>query len=515
MAQSSNDQQEVTDQLGYQVRKAVEVLVHEFDRVDKNRNRELLEDVSVEEMYEAALTIMMRLVFLFSAEERDLLLLGDELYDLNYAVSILRAQLREQADEHGEEVLARRSHAWCRLLATFRVLYGGVEHEAMPLPAYGGNLFNPDRFPFLEGRKHGSAWVDSPADPLPINNQIVLHLLKALQILQVKVPGGGIEPRRLSFRALDIEQIGHVYEGLLDHTAVQATSPVLGLVGSKDKEPEIELEVLEREYEKGEQSLLAFLKNETGRSVAALEKGLEFANIAPLLQDQNEINRLKFSCDNDEQLFECVKPFAGLLRKDTVNFPVVINADSIYVTQGSERRTTGTHYTPRTLTEGIVQYTLEPLVYEGVSEGKPREEWHLRSAAELLDFKICDIACGSGAFLVQVCRYLSERLVEAWEDAELLNPGMVIVTPEGGLSEAIPEERPIPAEADERLTIAQRIVADRCLYGVDRNSMAVEMAKLSLWLTTLQKNRPFSFLDHAIRCGSGISPDKRCDKAKY
>lgn len=504
LAQSSNDQQEVTDQLGYQVRKAVEVLVHEFDRVDKDRNRELLDDVSVEEMYEAALTVMMRLVFLFSAEERNLLLLGDELYDLNYAVSTLRAQLREQADEYGEEVLARRSDAWCRLLATFRVIYGGVEHESMRLPAYGGNLFNPDRFPFLEGRKRLSVWVDSPADPLPINNQIVLHLLEALQILQVKVPGGGIEPRRLSFRALDIEQIGHVYEGLLDHTAVKATSPVLGLLGSKDKEPEIELEVLEVEYQKGEESFLTFLKDKTGRSVAALKKGLDLANVAPLLQDQTETSRLKIACDNDEQLFERVKLFAGLLRKDTVDFPVVINAGSVYVTQGSERRTTGTHYTPRSLTEEIVKYTLEPLVYEGVAEGKSREEWRLRSAAELLELKICDIACGSGAFLVQVCRYLSERLVEAWEDSELQHPGMVIITPEGGLSEATPDERPIPADADERLTIARRIIADRCLYGVDRNSMAVEMAKLSLWLTTLQKNRPFSFLDHAIRCGDSL-----------
>jgi hypothetical protein len=69
---SVNDQQEVTDQLGYQVRKAVEVLVQALDKIDRDRNRSLLQGISETTLYEAALTVMMRLVFLFSAEERDL-----------------------------------------------------------------------------------------------------------------------------------------------------------------------------------------------------------------------------------------------------------------------------------------------------------------------------------------------------------------------------------------------------------------------------------------------------------
>ena len=72
-----------------------------------------------------------------------------------------------------------------------------------------------------------------------MDNRTVLHLLEALQYLQVNAGRGPAEARRLSFRALDIEQIGHVYEGLLDHTAKRATEPMLGLAGTKDKEPEI------------------------------------------------------------------------------------------------------------------------------------------------------------------------------------------------------------------------------------------------------------------------------------
>lgn len=331
----------------------------------------------------------------------------------------------------------------------------------------------------------------------------MLHLLEALQILRIKVPDGPPEPRRLSFRALDIEQIGHVYEGLLDHTAVRATSPVLGLLGAKNQEPEVALDELEAQRSKGEKAFLDFLKEQTARSVNALKKALD-TNVGPTLQDGTDMQRLLVACDNDRALYERVLPFSRLIRHDTMGYPVVISEGSVYVTSGSDRRTTGTHYTPRSLTEEIVQYTLEPLVYEGVAEGKPREEWRLRSAAELLELKICDVACGSGAFLVQVCRYLAERLVEAWEDAEARNPGMVVVAPDGTVSRAEVGERPVPREPEERSAIARRVVADRCLYGVDRNSMAVEMAKLSLWLITLQKNRPFTFLDHAIRWGDSL-----------
>lgn len=515
---SVNDQQEVTDQLGYQVRKAVEVLVEALDHIDQDKNRTLLQGISETELYEAALTVMMRLVFLFSAEERGLLLLGDPLYDQYYAVSTLREQLQQRADKEGEEVLERLYDAWCRLLATFRAVYGGVQHDILQLPAYGGSLFDPDRFPFLEGRMSGTSWEETPAEPIPVNNRIVLHLLEALQILQVKV-AGTVEPRRLSFRALDIEQIGHVYEGLLDHTAVRATAPVLGLVGTRSQEPEIALETLEDKLAQGEEELIKFLKDETGRSILALRKTLTPAlsqgergqdqdggqnRPSPRGRGDGGEGKLLIACNNDQELFNRVLPFAGLVRLDTLGYPVVIPTGSVYVTQGSDRRETGTHYTPRSLTEEIVQYTLEPLVYEGVAEGKPKEQWKLKSAAELLKLKICDMAMGSGAFLVQTCRYLAERLVEAWENAEKANPGKVVTAPEGTLSKSRPEECVIPKDADERLMVARRIIADRCLYGVDKNRLAVEMAKLSLWLITLQKNRPFTFVDHALKCGDSL-----------
>ena len=329
---------------------------------------------------------------------------------------------------------------------------------------------------------------------MPIDNRTVLHLLRSLQYLEMRG-----EARRLSFRALDIEQIGHVYEGLLDHTARRATEPMLSLTAAKGDEPEVAVSELERLRAKGEADLLKFLadKDVTGRSENALKKALA----GPA--DGEAARKLRAAC-GDEGLFERVRPFAGLVRTDTFDRPVVIREGAVFVTAGTDRRSSGTHYTPRSLTEPIVQYTLEPLVYVGPAEGTPKEEWKLRSAKELLDLKICDMACGSGAFLVQVCRYLAERLVEAWEDAEKRHPGVPGITPEGTASTGAANEQLIPRDTDERLAYARRIVAQRCLYGVDKNPLAVEMAKLSLWLLTLGKDKPFTFLDHAIRCGDSL-----------
>ena len=135
--ESLEHHEEVTDTLGEQVRRAVEVLVQCLDKADEDRNRELLRDVKPTELYEAGLTVMMRLVFVLCAEERGLLLLGDSVYDRCYAVSTLRGQLAEEADRHGPEVLDRRHDAWARLLAVFRAVYGGIEHESLRMLALG------------------------------------------------------------------------------------------------------------------------------------------------------------------------------------------------------------------------------------------------------------------------------------------------------------------------------------------------------------------------------------------
>ncbi|WP_457593107.1 Eco57I restriction-modification methylase domain-containing protein [Hydrogenimonas sp.] len=489
--ESLEKHEEVTDTLGEQVRRAVELLVQSLDRADRDRDRELLKGVAPERLYEAGLTVMMRLVFLLSAEERGLLLLGDPLYDAHYAVSTLRAQLEEERARHGAEVLERRYDAWSRLLALFRAVHDGVAHESLRMPALGGSLFDPDRFPFLEGRAPGTSWRDESARPLPIDNRTVLLLLRSLQILERS--GGAL---KLSYKGLDVEQIGHVYEGLLEYTVRRVEGPTLGLEGTKKAaDPTVSLDELENWMARGVDETAKRLKDLTGRSLPALKKALKE-------EPDDELRAKLFAaCAPDTALAERVVPFAKLLREDAWSELVVYPAGSFAVVPGSDRSATGAHYTPKSLTEAVVATTLEPILYDGPAEGRAREEWSLKSAAEILETKVCDPAMGSGAFLVQSCRYLAERLVEAWSEAER---GGHVVTADGKVKETLSDEDPMPPALEERLVVARRLVAERCLYGVDLNPLAVELAKLSIWLVTLAKGRPFGFLDHNLRVGDSL-----------
>jgi hypothetical protein len=480
-------QDEVTETLGAQVQRAVEVLVQSIDRINNDANGKLLEGVAPTELYEAGLTYMMRLVFMLCAEERGLLMLGDETYEANYAVSTLRMKLREEAGLHGEEVLSYRHNAWSRLLATFRAVYGGIEHETMRMPALGGSLFDPDRFPFLEGRMKGSNWKIEAARPLAIDNRTVLLFLDAIQIFQ---------GRTLSYRALDVEQIGYVYEGLLERTVIRSPDVTLELQATKSaKQPWLLLGELSNAELDGEAAVKKLLKDRTASSASRVKNDLTKE------VSEAESERLLVACQNDPTLRDRIKPYFHFLRSDAWGNALIYLKDAYMVATGDDRRETGTHYTPKSLTEAIVLETLEPVVYIGPSIGTPRQEWLLKTPAELLDLKICDPAMGSGAFLVQVCRYLSERLCEAWlqaEDAES------VITLEGAVVDSESTSDPLPNDAEERLVVARRLIAEHCLYGVDINPLAVELAKLSVWLVTLSKGRPFGFLDHNLKTGNSL-----------
>lgn len=484
-------QDEVTDALGEQVRRAVEVLIQSLDKADQDRDRELLRGVKESELYEAALTVMMRLVFLLSAEERGLLLLGDERYEANYAISTLRTQLRAESDE----ILERRGDAWSRLLAVFRAVYGGIDHENLRLPALGGSLFDPNRFPFLEGRAKGSDWRTDIAKPLPIDNRTVLLLLEAIQHFQ---------GRTLSYRALDVEQIGYVYEGLLERT-VKRTDAITLDVGATKKttKPLVTLPELESRRLDGREKLIGFLVECSGSSASKVNRALA----APV---ENELaERLRTTCAGSTIPYDRVLPFANLLVKDAWGYPLVYPAEAFIVTTGSDRRETGTHYTPKSLTEAIVAETLTPVAYVGPAQGTPRTDWTLKSSAELLDLKICDPAMGSGAFLVQACRWLADRLVEAWAQAEAQEH---IVGVDGRVADADANVEALPRDTEARTIVARRLIAERCLYGVDLNPLAVELAKLSIWLVTLAKGRPFGFLDHNLRYGDSLLGIHRLDQ---
>lgn len=473
---SQEKQVDVTEKLGLQVRRAAESLVNAVSRANRNTDGRLLAGVEPREVYSGVVTVLMRTVFLLNAEERNLISSGD-LWDRAYAVSTLLAQLDDSYYLH-QGVMRRRHGAWLRLLAAARAVHGGVHHSQMNVPAYGGDLFSPSRHPFLEG-----TGVDGQAfDVGVVDDATVRHVLDLLQRL---------DGQRISYRAFSVEQIGQVYESLLDHSAVRVAEGdvVLGLVGSRGNEPEVSLGELEIQNRKG--TLADWLAKEHDPSSGDGKKARWQARVAKK-PDERVAATLGQACNGDVGILDRVVPYAGLLRTDARGVALVFLPGDVYVTETADRRDTGTAYTSPAFAAEIAQYALEHLVYEpGPHNEDDESNWRIKKPVDILRLRVCDPAVGSGAILVAAVRYLAEKLVEArLEHGELTAREVATAAAD-------------PTSTDPHVQ-ARRDVVAQCIYAVDRDPMAVEMAKLSLWLVTMAHGRPFTFLDHAIKCGDSL-----------
>ncbi len=478
--------EEITEALGTQVRSAVELIVSALsDALLDAAEREEVE-AKPREIYDAVVTVMMRAVFLLFAEERGLLP-TESLYTSGYGLAPVLDALEERARDEGEESMDGTSLTWHRLLATSRALHSGVNAEDMRIPAYGGSLFDPERFPFLIATDASGTLL------LTVSDRVMLHVLRSLQIARLSR-----EARRLSFRDIDVEQIGYIYEGLLGYTCEQAEETILGLAGKAGEEPEVPLSVLEGLAQKHAGADLAgaivawLKKHQPGAkppTPKALAKALAAGDALP------DADRALLAVTRDEELRGKLRPWIGIIRKDLRGQPVVIQRGGLVVTETPSRRDAGAHYTPRSLAEEVVKYALEPLVYSpGPHETDDRSQWQPVSSDRILGLRVADIACGSGAFLVAAARFLARKLVAAWTEEETLGQYA---------------NRPGEVERD-----ALRQVVARCLYGVDINEMAVEMCKLSLWLVSLDRDKPFSFVDNKVFVGNSLLGITNLDQLK-
>ncbi|MCM0673880.1 SAM-dependent DNA methyltransferase [Micromonospora phytophila] len=494
---SLGSQEEITEALGVQVRQAVELLVAAMGRTDV-RDRELggrgLQDVDAHEVYRGAVAVMMRIVFLLFAEERKLLPADNELYVKAYSAGRLCAELEQRVIEGSEEDLEHSSAAWHRLLALFNAVYRGVDHPRLTMHGHDGSLFDPEATPWL---------------PLTIDDRTVLHMLRAVQYVEIGT-GRSRERRTLSFRALDVEQIGYVYEGLLAFEGFRAEDVTVGLIGKEGLEEEVALADLEALGERASEvpalakALAEKYKDSKIGSVAALTKRL-----APLDGVEREEARKKLLAvtGGDYPLSERLLPFVGVIREDLRGLPVVILPGALFVTESALRRNTGTHYTPRFLAEEVVEGALEPLVYEpGPLQTADKSQWKPKSSKEILALKVADIALGSAAFLVAAARYLAGHLIEAWSRE---GDERALAYQQRGF------DRPVDVDEDPLVVEARRQVIEHCLYGVDINPMAVEMAKLSLWLVSMDPQRPFTFLDDRLVAGDSLLGITSLDQLEY
>ncbi|MDQ0284120.1 Eco57I restriction-modification methylase domain-containing protein [Rhodococcoides fascians] len=514
LTKSLDRQEEVTERLAEQSQAVVEMIVASIGRLDAHHlaehgTRLLPAEVGPAEVYQAAVTILMRLVFLLYAEERGLLPLDDDTYANAYAVNTLASTLRDRAADRGEDALERTATGWYRLLALFRGVHRGARHEQMVLPAYGGSLFDPDRFPWLEGRSTAAAPLGE-GDVPAIDDRTLLKALESLQTLKFAK-----ERRQVSYRTLDVEQIGYVYEGLLDQDALLAADWVVSIsVSDKDLRkngPELLLTDLEQRHALGDDELATWLVGQIKNMGGKRSKVSILRALAPLSEsDRPSYERLvREACGNNDAVTARLMPFAKLLRLDPRDLPVVYPPGSLYLTDSTARSNTGAVYTPKFLAEQVVETTLEAIVYSpGPLDTEDKSAWVLKTPEQILDLKVCDIAAGSGAFLVAATRYLADRLLESrrqYVGTAETHMGSDAETP----GETDQGDAPAPslgelARAEQDELDARRDVITHCIYGVDINHMALEMAKLSLWLTSLDPRRPFSFLDDHLAVGDSL-----------
>ena len=443
LSESRRYQAEVSNALSDQVLGALWELLRGFQASDPDEGRRNFDETARQDpqhVYGGLLAVLMRLIFVLYAEDEGLMPEG-EVYANNYSVSGLYDRLRSDAGRY-PDTMDQRYGAYAWLLSLFRLIFDGGGHAALRLPTRHGQLFNPDEFPFLEGRPWGVGRVVGEKFEAPrVSDGCIYLVLHALLVL---------DGERLSYRALDVEQVGSVYEAMMGYSVERASGRCIAV---RPKHVVVDVDaLLEMDGAKRAKWLKDQADSEiTGASATALKTAATPEAIVAALGRRMSPRSL-----------------------DATGTPRLMAPGTLYLQPGEERRRTGSHYTPRELTEPIVRTTLGP-VLEALGD-RPTPE-------QILDLKVCDPAMGSGAFLVEACRQLAECLVTAWDV-------------HGATPERPPDEEP--------LLHARRLVAQQCLYGVDKNPFAVSLAKLSLWLVTLARDHAFTFIDHALKQGDSL-----------
>lgn len=438
LANSRKYQNVVSTQLATQVLEALYELLRGFQAANDQSKGDLLRDVLARDpdhVYRGLLTTLLRMVFVLFAEDRGLLS-TDPIYSNYYSITGLYERLRADAGRY-PDTMDQRYGAWAQLLALFGLMYSGGSHGAMKIPAREGYLFDPERYLFLEGRHDKK---DKPEIPR-VSDGVVYRVLTKLLLL---------DGERLSYRTLAVEQIGSVYQAIMGFSLQVATGRSIAIKPAKKHGAPATVNLEELLATPADKRLKLFTDDTdqklTGQAADALKSAKTIDDLMPALQ-----------------------------RKiATTVTPTPVPKGAMIFQPSDERRKSGSHYTPSSLTGPIVEVALEPVLKQLGPSPTP---------AQILNLKVCDLAMGSAAFLVEACRQLGDALSKAWHSHG--------------------EAPSIPLDEDEAL-YAQRLIAQRCLYGLDKNQMAADLAKLSLWLATLAKDHAFTFLDHSLRHGDAL-----------
>lgn len=558
---SRKGQAELSAVLGERIREAVEMLVQSHGEILKEK----CGDVDPSEIYRAAVRVIMRMVVILFAESREMLPKDNVIYYGAYGISGLIEEL-EKAAARGANRLDRSWSGWPRMLALFRLVWHGSHHSEMPVTAYGGDLFdsgNPDSKEGLLRALH--VFETGCFDREILSDRELLQILDKITRTKIKIRQGRSAtwvPSPVDFSDLSSEYIGILYEGLLDFElkTAPAGDPVIFLaIGNQ---PALPLSRLEEMDDKALTNLLEKMKDTSKASDDSGESEDDSTD-----EDDQTIEESADSNDDEESDAEVVDEVAdednderhttrtraenwarraviagkllgqqkGKRKSDQqaafeeaiarkarqLVVRVILPGEWYLVRWGGTRKGSGTFYTRPGLAVPTVARTLRPLAYAksgGADLHNAVSEWIPKKPEEILALKVCDPACGSGTFPVAALRFLTEALYASLHYHNRIAPdgdrSIVAILSDQSAKNDDTEERlgqeMLPCRPDDSLfeprmkAILRRYVVERCIYGVDLDPLAVELCRLALWLETMDRTLPFSFLDHKIKCGNGL-----------
>ena len=333
-------QNTVSERLSQQVLHGLHELLRGFQAAHEKSQGTLLEhelEQDPDNVYRALLTVMLRLVFLLYAEERGMLS-EDETFTDHYSIGGLYERLREDASLH-PDTMDDRYGAWAQLLVVFRMVHDGAKCGGMRLPARRGGLFSPSRFPFLEGwHGSGAPQVTEAIQPPRVPDGTIHRVLEQLLVL---------DGERISYRALDVEQIGSVYETMMGFQLEAAKGRSVAIKAQKKggASTTIDLEAL---LEVDGKDRAKWVAGQTDRKLTpTVTKPLRAAASV-----------------------EAVHAALGKVV-DSAATPDLVPPGAMILQPSDERRRSGSHYTPRELTAPIVEKALEPVLARLGDGGTP------------------------------------------------------------------------------------------------------------------------------------------------
>lgn len=465
-AESRRHSAKVSTDLKAAVFEAAERIVAGFLQDVRERRDDFAPSPSISELRDTGFIALYRLLFILYAEARDERLIRHRLYQRCYSLESMVARLLRSPPESWA---GNRYVLWHHLLALFRIFNEGIAPNLSDLeniPPRGGRLFNEET---PEGRRLRG---------LRLSDRDTAAILLSLATTR---PRRNVGRERVSFRELEIEQLGAVYEGLLEYEPAEAAQTLVQCnIGGR------ELTLTPEEVVQ-----LVDLKSLVVRGDAAIVADTAAARLHPDAQvdedadDDSEDEKATEGDDEsgDEIGEEAAEPTVA--RGATLRLVRRLESGTFHFKPGSARKASGSFYTPTPMVDYLVREALGPLV-----EG--------RTAAEIERARVIDIACGSGHFLVGAARFLGKRLFDAHSRER-----------NGAPPPSFHPDRALVAEVRARWDVegeawCKRRIVEHCLFGVDLNPDAVQLAQVALWIESLAGDRPLSFFAHHIRNGNSL-----------